>query len=460
MLKVIVVGGGPAGMMAAYAAAACGAQVTLIEKNEKLGKKLFITGKGRCNLTNACEVTEFFDNVMRNPKFLYSAVYGFDNSAVMDFFEKSGVTLKTERGGRVFPASDHSSDVIKAMERSLSRAGVKVLLNTGVCGIALSDGRRIGINDAPGGDFDGAQVTGVVVSSGGGFDGRESAALGVVSGGRESGSSGAYYEADRVILATGGVSYRSTGSTGDGIVWASHLGHRAVKCEPSLVPLVCKEEYVKALQGLSLKNVKLTLFDGKKKLFDEQGELLFTHFGISGPLVLSASAMLPAGFFGDAAGEFSEGKCPAGLIDLKPALSEQQLDARLLRDFEKNNNRDFVNALDELLPKKLIPVAVQLSGIDPHKKVNKVSRQERLRLLEVLKGFPLTVTGCRGFEEAIITRGGVSVKDIDASTMESKTVKGLFFAGEMMDVDALTGGYNLQIAWSTGHLAGESAAGD
>ena len=424
-MDVVVVGGGPAGMMAAYHAAGCGDTVTLMEKNEKLGKKLFITGKGRCNLTNACDVTEFFDNVMRNPKFLYSAVYGFDNLQVMSFFEQKGVKLKTERGDRVFPVSDHSSDIIRAMDRALSDAGVLVKLNCRVDELICDKGE-----DDP--------------------------ACAVISGVRL--ETGQVVRADKVILATGGLSYRSTGSTGDGISWAEDLGHRITHCRPSLVPFICGESYIRDLQGLSLRNVSLSLFEGEKKIFEEQGELLFTHFGISGPLVLSASAMIKDPEGGEKEGPqagWQQGKTLKGSIDLKPALSPQQLDARLLRDFEKNSNKDFGNGLDELLPKKIIPVVTQLSGIPAHKKVNKVSRQERQKLLEVLKGFPLTVTGTRGFDEAIITRGGVSVKDIDPSTMESKKVKGLFFAGEMMDVDALTGGFNLQIAWSTGYLAGE-----
>ncbi|MBR6329519.1 MAG: NAD(P)/FAD-dependent oxidoreductase [Lachnospiraceae bacterium] len=400
-MDITVIGAGPAGMMAAYAAARAGHSVTIFEKNEKLGKKLFITGKGRCNLTNACDVTELFDSICRGEKFLYSSIYGFDNSALCSLFESEGLALKTERGNRVFPASDHSSDVIKTLEKMLKASGVKIRLNTPVADIAVKGQKAVGV----------VLKNGETVSS------------------------------DRVIVATGGLSYKTTGSTGDGMKWAKKLGHKVSDCIPSLVPFECEGEVCRQLQGLSLKNVTLSLFKDGKRVFCETGEMLFTHFGISGPLVLTASALCPDPPL--------EAK-----IDLKSGLDEQQLDKRLLRDFEKYANRDFINALDELLPQKLIPVVAQLSCIDPRIKVNSITKQQRRSLLELLKGFPLTVTGKRGFDEAIITRGGINLKEVDPGTMESKLVSGLYFVGEVLDADALTGGYNLQIAWSTGYAAG------
>ena len=411
-MRIIVAGGGAAGMMAAAAAADVSKnnEVMLLEKNEKLGKKLFITGKGRCNLTNACDESDFLNSVISNPKFLYSAFYGFTNKAVMDFFEGHGLVLKVERGERVFPASDHSSDVIKTLERDLREKRVDIRLNTGISGVAISD---------------------------------EGNACGVIT------DRGERLKADRVILALGGVSYPGCGATDDGFRIASELGIETRAAEASLVPLTVMEEWCTRLQGRSLKNVAGRLEAGNRKpVYSGFGEMLFTHFGVSGPLILSASSYLKDDMYK---------KEPVLHIDLKPAINEKQLDERILRDFSETMNKQFGNSLGRLLPAKLIPVITELSGIDPKKKVNEITREEREGLVRLLKDLRLTVTGNRGFNEAIITRGGVRVKEINPSTMESKRIKHLYFAGEMIDVDALTGGFNLQIAWSTGHLAGESA---
>lgn len=404
-MKTCIVGGGAAGMIAGIFAARNGDEVILLEKNEKLGKKVYITGKGRCNLTNACEDNEFFDNVITNPKFLYSAYYGFTSSQVMDFFEELGLKIKTERGNRVFPQSDHSSDVIGALKRELNRLSVNIRLNTKVTSILCE-------NDV---------CVGVCV--------KDEKIL-----------------ADKVILATGGNSYKACGADGDTWKFADELSISTKTAEPSLVPFVTKESFAKELQGLSLKNVSVTLFNGTKKIYDGFGEMLFTHFGVSGPLILSASTRVKEEMYG------------GGLkltIDLKPAMSEKELDDRILKDFAKYNNKQFINSLSDLLPSKLIPVIVSLSGIDERKQVNVVTKEERQRLVKLIKCLELTVIGNRGFDEAIITRGGISVKEINPATMESKKYKGLFFAGEMIDVDALTGGFNLQIAWSTGVLAAQ-----
>ena len=423
-MKIAVIGCGAAGMMAALAAAESGGSVTIFEKNEKPGKKIYITGKGRCNVTNACDVTDYFDSVRRNPRFLYSAVYGYDNRAVMDFFENNGCRLKVERGDRVFPMSDHSSDIIRTLYNAVKKAGVKVLLETVVHSV----------------ESEGGEVKAVAYS-----EGNEPIT---------------HEEFDRVIVCTGGMSYPSTGSTGDGYRFAKDLGHKIVEPRPSLVPFEIKEEWVKELQGLSLKNVGLKLFledagvataagkAGKKArpVYDGFGEMLFTHFGVSGPLVLTASCF------------YEKEKAGRLLLDLKPALDEQQLDKRVLRDFEAAPNKQFKNALGGLFPSKMIPIMVELSGIDPEKSVNNITREERQSFVKLIKNVPMTITGTRSFNEAIITRGGVSVKEIDPSTMESKLIKGLYFAGEVIDVDTETGGFNLQVAWSTGHLAGESAA--
>jgi predicted Rossmann fold flavoprotein len=407
-MRVLVVGGGPAGMMAAIQAAKQGNTVTLLEQNEKLGKKLFITGKGRCNVTNDCDVTELFDSVVSNKKFLYSAFYSFSNQDVKDFFEEQGLRLKVERGRRVFPASDKSSDVIKALGNALKKLEVKIRLRTRVdkvltendiaCGVRLSDGECL--------------------------------------------------NADKVILATGGVSYKSTGSDGSGLAMAEKLGHQVTKLRPGLVGMCTKEAWVRDMQGLTLKNVAVSIGkkQGKKPLYEDFGELLFTHYGVSGPMILSASSRL---------GDELEKEDLYIKIDLKPALSKEQLDSRILRDFEERKNADLSNAMVHLLPKSMIPVMLYVCGLDPAKKVNEVTRGEREQLVKGMKEFPLTLNGLRDIQEAIITRGGVTVKEVDPSTMESKIVKNLYLAGEMLDLDALTGGYNLQIAWSTGYLAGQ-----
>lgn len=399
-------------MMSAVCAAREGALVTLLEKNEKTGKKIYITGKGRCNLTNSCDQEVFFDNIVSNGKFLYSAFHRMDSQGVREFFESAGLRLKEERGNRIFPLSDHSSDVISALNRQMEKERVKVCLHTQAAEILT------GSHPAP-------AVRGVKLA-----DGRE-------------------LLADAVIVATGGKSYESTGSTGDGYRFAAHAGHRVKELKPALVPFVTKESWPKALQGLSLKNVSVTLKKEKKKIYEGFGEMLFTHFGVSGPLILSASSYYVKKY----------NDMPVRLcIDLKPALSDEQLDRRLLREFDRSRNRQFKNALDSLLPAKLIPVLVVLSGIPPEKKAGELTREERNSLASCLKNLTMTVTGTRGFQEAIVTQGGVDVKEVNPSTMESKLVKGLYFAGEVLDLDALTGGFNLQIAWSTGYLAGLSAA--
>ena len=400
-------------MMAAYAAAESGHAVTLLEQNEKLGKKLFITGKGRCNLTNASDMEQLFANVVSNRKFLYSAFYSYDNEQVISFFESHGMPTKTERGNRVFPVSDHSSDVIAALSAALREQHVEVFLHTKVKRLLLEkrDEEK--------------RVTGVELAD------------------------HTKMHADAVIVATGGISYPSTGATGDGYRMAEESGHKMVSPTPALVPMEMKEPWVRDLQGLSLRNVRMSVTRGKKKLYEDFGEMLFTHFGVSGPLVLSASGCIPAKAFDQ---ELSM------TIDLKPALDVEQLDHRILREFDEMKNKQFKNSLGHLLPAKMIPVMIALSGIDPDTKVNEISREQRQNLLHLFKNMPLTITGLRDFKEAIITKGGVSVKDINPSTMESKLVQGLYFCGEVLDLDAYTGGFNLQIAWSTGYLAGTSAA--
>ena len=402
-MKTVIVGGGAAGMMAAVIAARNGDKVILIEKNEKLGKKVYITGKGRCNLTNACDDNDFFENVVTNPKFLYSAYYSFTSSMVMEFFEELGLKIKVERGNRVFPLSDHSSDVIGALKRELNRLQVEIQYNTLVTGVLTDGDRCIGVSTKKG-DI----------------------------------------KADKVILATGGTSYKACGADGDTWKFAKALDIQTKPAEASLVPFEVKEDFATDLQGLSLKNVSVNLSLGKKKLYEGFGEMLFTHFGVSGPLILTASTRVKES-------QYAEGLKLT--IDLKPAMTEKELDERIQRDFKNYNNKQFINSLSDLLPAKLIPVIAELSGIDPRKQVNVVTKEERLKLVSLLKGLELTVTGNRGFDEAIITRGGISVKEINPSTMESKKYKGLFFAGEMIDVDAVTGGFNLQIAWSTAYLA-------
>ena len=406
MSKVLIVGGGAAGMMAAIFAAYNGNEVHIFEKNEKLGKKLFITGKGRCNITNASDMETLFGSVVSNPKFLYSSFYGFTNRDAIDFFERIGVRTKIERGNRVFPESDHSSDVIRGLERELQQLGVAVHLHTDVkkvCGqehfeyLVLENGTKV--------------------------------------------------YGDACVVATGGYSYRATGSTGDGYRFARETGHCVTELLPALVPLEIKEWYAKELQGLSLRNVAVKVFDGKKQLYNDFGEMLFTHYGVSGPLCLSASS-----YIGKA---LSEHELKLS-IDLKPALSEEQLDQRVLRDFEENRNKQFKNALSGLFPSKLVPVMIELSEIDPNKKVNEISKEERQLFVNLIKNFTMTITKLRDFNEAIITQGGICVKEVNPSTMESKKMPGLYFAGEVLDLDALTGGFNLQIAWSTGYAAGSN----
>ena len=411
MSNVIVVGGGAAGMMAAVFAARNGQNVQLLEKNEKLGKKLFITGKGRCNITNAADIEDLFTAAISNPKFLYSGFYSFTNQQVIDFFEELGVKTKIERGERVFPVSDHSSDVIAAFSRELKLLGVSVSLHTEVrellceqdkvCGVLLTNGKKM--------------------------------------------------KADAVIVATGGISYPSTGSTGDGYRFAKETGHRVTELLPSLVPMEVRQWYAKELQGLSLRNIEIRITDGKKKLYEEFGEMLFTHYGVTGPVILSASSVV---------GKTLRKKELTLHIDLKPALSEEQLDKRILREFDANHNKQYKNSIDSLFPAKLKPIMIELSGIEPEKKVNEITKEERQRLVHLIKDFTMTLTGLRSYNEAIITKGGVSVKEIDPGTMESKKMKGLYFAGEVLDLDAVTGGYNLQIAWSTGYLAGINAGCD
>ena len=412
MSHVIVVGGGAAGMFAAIAAAKNGHQVTLYEKNEKLGKKIFITGKGRCNITNAADMEELFDAVVTNSKFLYSSFYGYTNQNVIDFFEDAGVPVKIERGNRVFPISDHASDVIRALEREMKKVGVKVCLNTEVKSVEAEKGKfnKVVLKDTT------------------------------------------TQTADACIVATGGLSYRSTGSTGDGFRFAENVGHKVTQCFPSLVPMETKEPWICELQGLSLRNVEAKILDGKKELYKDFGEMLFTHFGVSGPLIISASSYVGKKFM-DKNGQKKELTLE---IDLKPALTEEQLDQRVLRDFEENHNRQFKNAITKLFPTKLIPVMLELGGIDPEKKVNSIEKEERKQFVHLIKHFRMTLTGLRDYPEAIITKGGVNVKEIDPGTMESKLVKGLYFAGEVLDLDALTGGFNLQIAWSTGYAAGNA----
>lgn len=411
MKNIVIIGGGPAGLKAALSAdfkyRDVKRQITIIEKNERPGRKLMITGKGRCNVTNNCDLDTLIANTPKNGRFLYSAFSNFLPQDTMSFFETMGVPLKTERGNRVFPQSNKAVDIVDALVKGLRPRGIKQLNataksikteNGAVCGVELENGEII--------------------------------------------------EADSVVLATGGVSYPVTGSTGDGYRMAEELGHTVTELKPSLVPLCCHEGFCSKLSGLSLRNVTLSVFEGDKKkpIFKEMGEMLFTHFGISGPLVLSASSHIR-----------KMGKAEyTAVIDLKPALSFEQLDKRILRDFANQQNKDFVNSLDDLLPKSMISVIIGRSGIEPHKKVNQISSVERSKLCEVIKNFTLHITGFRPIEEAIITSGGISVKEINPSTMESKLVSGLFFAGEIIDVDAFTGGFNLQIAFSTGFLAGEN----
>ena len=416
-MKVIVIGAGAAGMMAAISASYEGHKVLVIEKNEKPGKKIYITGKGRCNITNDCEVEDLFSKIMTNSKFMYSSIYTFTNKDVIDLFNRLGCSTKVERGQRVFPTSDKSSDVIAALQREMKNQGVKINYNSKVNRIIIEDNI-----------FKGVEVNNKTKS---------------------------YTEyADAVIIATGGLSYPSTGSTGDGYEFAKKMGHTIQKLSPSLVPFNLKGEEYKNMQGLSLRNIEMSIIIDNKKIYCDFGEMLFTHFGISGPVVLSASPVVL---------KYVEkikkkGKDISDIfidIDLKPALTKEQLNDRLVRDFNKMSNKDFKNALDELLPKKIIPVIIARSKIDPNKKASFITKEERGMLVDIIKGLRFQYAGLRGYSEAIITKGGVKVKEINPSTMESKIVKNVYFAGEILDVDAVTGGYNLQVAWSTGYLAGK-----
>ncbi len=403
--RVFVVGGGPAGMMAAAQAAAQGYETILLEKNEKLGKKLFISGKGRCNVTNSCDMVDFFENIAHNSSFCYSAVYTFPPELTMNLIEEQGVPLKIERGGRVFPVSDKSSDVIKALERYVRQAGAEIRLNTRLENIFTADGKITGIQ----------------------YDGK-------------------VRSCDGLILAMGGASYISTGSDGAWRDQLVRLGHTVEEFIPALVPLTSPQLWVRQLQGLSLKNVRLKAVFGSKIIFDELGEMLFTHFGLSGPLVLSLSSRL----------EQPDFKKLRLLIDLKPGLTVEQLNNRLLRDFAKYGSKTLKNAMVELLPVRLIPAVITAAVLEETLAVSQLSQEKRARLIKAFKELPIEVDGFRPLNEAIVTRGGISVKEIDPSTMQSKRIAGLFFAGEMIDIDAYTGGFNIQLALSTGFLAGSS----
>lgn len=405
MATVAVVGAGPAGMMAAIKASEHN-KVILIDKNNKLGKKLYITGKGRCNVTNAKDISEFFDNIPGNPNFLYSSLYSFTNEQAMAFLRELGVRLKVERGDRVFPESDKSSDIISAFEKEILRRGIEIKLNSQIADVEFSGGR----------------ISSLILND------------------------GSRIEADHYIICTGGLSYPQTGSTGEGHALARKLGHNVTRLLPSLVPIEVREDWVKELQGLSLRNVEFRLLDSRNKvLYKDFGEMLFTHYGLSGPIVLSGSRIV--NFHKDL----------KAAINLKPALSADELDKRIQKDFSKNINKAFKNAIDELLPKKMIPVIISLSNIDPDKKVNLITKEERKNLVSLLQNLEFKVKGLRPIAEAIITAGGIDVKEIDPSTMRSRLISNLSFAGEIIDVDALTGGYNIQIALSTGYLAGINA---
>lgn len=410
MSDVLIVGGGAAGMMAGIAAARCGHTVTILEKNEKCGKKLYITGKGRCNFTNAGDKEDLINSVVSNPKFMYSAFSRFSNYDCMDFFGALGLKYKVERGNRVFPESDKASDVISCLLGELKRCGVRILYNTAACRITVENGR----------------CTGVCALK----DGRER-----------------IFTADTYIIATGGCSYPATGSTGDGYRFARQAGMNVTERFPALVPLTAGQEWIKRLQGLSLRNVNASVYRGGDEVFAGFGEMMFTHFGVTGPVILSASSHVA---------RLLRNEKLTMKVDLKPALTYEQLNERILRDFGENLNKNFSNSLDRLLPGKLIPVIIELSGIPPHRKVNEITTKQRQTLISLIKEISLTLTGMRGFDEAVITQGGVDVKCVNPATMQAKEMANLRFAGEVLDVDAVTGGYNLQIAWSTGYAAGSS----
>ena len=442
---ILIIGAGAAGMMAAIAASSAGKKVILFEKNEKPGKKLFITGKGRCNVTNACETREMQTHVVTNPKFLYSAFSRFGNQDMIEFMKKQGLETRVERGQRVFPVSNRASDVIKTLKETCIRQGVDIRCNKRICDILVSSG------DGP------AHIAGTPIS------GEEDGTLpkdgtGIYSASRFAGlvlEDGRAVKGDALIIATGGCSYPSTGSTGDGYRMAQALGHTIREPQPSLVPFVIKETWCKDLMGLSLRNVSVKVRDGKKVIYQGFGEMLFTHFGVSGPLILTASTRLGKKSIKKA---MEEGRLML-YLDLKPALDLEQLDKRFLREFDTWRNKNISNVIEQMLPRSMVPIFLRLAGVASDKKVHDISRPERRRMEEMMKAIPMHIEGVRGFDEAIITRGGVAVREIDPSTMESRLVKNVYFAGEIIDVDAETGGYNLQIAWSTGYLAGVTAGG-
>ena len=418
-MKVVIVGGGPAGMMAGISAARCGNDVVILEKMNMLGRKLLITGKGRCNITSSLDISEFIQNIPGNGRFLYSCFEKFTNKDIIELLEKHNVKVKEERGNRIFPVSDKSMDVLDAFIEELKQLKVKIITNAKVQKILTDSNKVLGVEFVK--------------------DGNKT-----------------IEKADKVILATGGNSYQATGSTGDGYKIARELGHTITPIKPSLVPLITKGEsfeLCKSLQGLSLRNVQIKMEDSQKckTIYEDFGEMLFTHFGVSGPTILSGSAHL---LRYKNVEELLNGGNIVLKIDLKPALNEEKLDARVLRDFEKDKNKFFRNSLNELLPQKLIDPIIKLSGIDGNKKVNEITKQERIRLVKLLKNFTIVISGFRPINEAIITSGGVAIKEINPKTMESKLVEGLYFAGEIIDVDAYTGGFNLQIAYSTGYVAG------
>lgn len=406
-MKVIVIGGGPAGMIAAITSSKTGNDVMLIEKMRSVGRKLSITGKGRCNLTNAINISEFMNFIPGNAKFLYSAFNEFSNEDVVEYFHSIGLKTKVERGERIFPESDRAMDVVDKLKKEMDRFQVKVLVNTAIKEIVVENGK----------------VKGVIADK--------------------------FYEADKVILATGGLSYPTTGSTGDGYEMVKKLGHTITPLKPSLVPIEIYES--KELQGLSLKNVKIIVTDGDKEIYSDFGEMLFTHFGVSGPIILSASAHILR--IKEVESKMRN-KMIKLHIDLKPALSEERLEQRLMRDFEKNSRKQFKNCFQDILPSKLIPYIIKLSGVDEKKQIDQLTKKERKQLIHIFKNLEFTLKKFRPIEEAIVTAGGISVKEINAKTMESKLISGLYFAGEIIDVDAYTGGFNLQIAWSTGYVAG------
>ena len=416
-MKTIVIGGGPAGMIAAVTTAEQGNSVTILEKMEDLGKKLLITGKGRCNITNSAEMEDFMKNIPENAKFLYSSFNQYTNQDIINFLNKQGVATKVERGGRVFPVSDRAEDVLNAFKRKLQELNVEIKTNFEVTQILTEGSTAIGIE--------------------GKYKGKTERML-----------------ANKVILTTGGKSYPVTGSTGDGYKITEKLGHTITPLKPSLVPLICEEDSKKIcqdMQGLSLRNVAIEVKHENKIIYEDFGEMLFTHYGLSGPIILSASAILIR--YKNIEKLLKSNKIKI-FIDLKPALDEEKLDNRILRDFEELKNKQFKNSLEKLLPRKMINTIIEIIGINPEKRINEITKEERKKLVKILKNFELNINGFRKIEEAIITKGGINVKEINPRTMESKIIKGLYFAGEIIDLDAFTGGFNLQIAWSTGYVAG------